>query len=119
MTKNQKVKMMTDLANQIAVRNHVSMIVNGPRTALTAPNIRALTKFVSDVDKEIVDTVLKHVNSVNEMPPSLVKDLALAEARNVKAQVKATEEEKPKEETKPKKESKNAARKGVVRRVLE
>ena len=83
MTKVQKIKLMKELSEKINVRNHVQMLVNGPRNALIAGDkVKTLTKFVSEIDREIVDAALSMSNPVAVLPAS-IKNEVMAEARQV------------------------------------
>ena len=78
MTKAQKTKLMKELSEQINVRNHVLMLVNGPRNALIAGDkAKILTKFVAEIDKEVVDAALSMSNPVAVLP-KLIKDEVMA-----------------------------------------
>lgn len=122
MTKAQKTKLMKELSEQINVRNHVQMLVNGPRNALIAgERVNLLTKFISEADKEIIDAALSMSNPVAVLP-KLVKDEVMTEARKImktgKTKTKMANQKAAASE-KSEKSSKGAARRGVVQRVLD
>ena len=122
MTKAQKAKLMKELSDQINVRNHVLLLVNGPRNALIAgEKVKALTKFVAEIDREIVDAALSMSNPVVVLP-KLVKDEVMTEARNVmktgKTKTRLANQTAAVNE-KNEKNDKGAARRGMVRRALD
>jgi hypothetical protein len=131
-TKAQRQKTLKELADAIAVRNHVMTLVNGPRGVATKEEVTKLRSFVTDVDKQVMSEVLALDAPVAAPQPSK-KDLDMAAARAKMDLDKKEAETRAKltgasseEEEKPAKPAKQVAkkpapkpRKGVVQRVLD
>jgi hypothetical protein len=94
LTKTQTSKTIKELNDIISLRNHIYMLVNGPRTSLIARDEEnKLRMFASQLDREVVDKSLEMVILPEDTKPALK-----AETKPVKAKVakKETEDPKPK-----------------------
>lgn len=114
MTKAQKAKLMKELADKVAVRNHIQSLINGPRGVITVrETLEKMRQFVVDTDKELVDSVASLVSDVKPAVPAK-KDKALSEARKVMAK------ESKKVTKAPSDKKSSGARRGTsVSRVLD
>lgn len=134
-TKAQRQKTLKELADAIAVRNHVMTIINGPRGVATKDEVTKLRSFVSEVDKQVMQEVLG-LDAPAPAPQPSKKDLDMAAARakmdlekkEAAARAKLTgsdaeNSDKAEDAAKSAKTAKKAAkptpRKGMVKRVLD
>jgi len=129
----------SELAAEIAIRNHATLIINTFRGFTSKEEVKLLNAYISMVDKKTVASIVAGTNSVEVKPvaPSK-KDLDMAEARakmrhekDFPAQVERKVEEvkptpkvptttkKKKAKTKAKVAPKVKAPKSVVKRVLD
>ncbi|KKN70823.1 hypothetical protein LCGC14_0427150 [marine sediment metagenome] len=90
MTQAQRAKTIKELNDAISLRNHIYILVNGPRTTLISKDEeRQLRSFASQLDREVVEKSLEMV-IVPETPKLVVKKThkAMTQANAIKAEEK-------------------------------
>lgn len=86
----QRAKTIKELNDSISLRNHIYVLVNGPRsTLISRPEENLLRKFANQLDREVVVKSLEMVTV--DIPKPAVKNThkAMAKANVIKEEAKA------------------------------